>query len=159
MSAPNSDVPLGGVFRISRVADGYVGAFCKVNFLDILPKEKLDMFTDQNGEPTFNGTLASNILETYKNTRDEYSKIRTKWDQVQVGLKLGVHIKCCANPVEKTKRQIQKEMLDEMKRMKNDPIIIKQDPQYIYIVPQCDLLDKDDEEYVRRQINKVKERE
>ncbi len=141
------EADFGGVFRISRIADGYVGAFCKFNFLDILPKEKLDIFTN-NGDnvPTFNGTLASNILETYKNSYDEYAKIRTKWDQLQIGLKLGVHIKCCANPVLKNKRQIQEEMLEELKKKKNDPIIIKQDPQYIYIVPQCDLLDNDDED-------------
>lgn len=141
-----AEADFGGIFRISRIADGYVGAFCKVNFLDILPKEKVDMFTSENGTPTFNGTLASNILETYKNNFDEYSKIRTKWNQVQVGLKLGVHIKCCANPVEKSKREIQKEMLEEMKKKRTEPIIIKQEPQYIYIVPQCDLLDKDDED-------------
>ncbi|MBQ3750096.1 MAG: OmpA family protein [Bacteroidales bacterium] len=152
-----AEADFGGVFRISRVADGYVGAFCKVNFLDILPKNKLDVFTDNNGEPTFNGTLASNILETYKNTYPEYSKIRTKWDQVQVGLKLGVHIKCCANPVEMTKRQIQKEMLEEMKKKKNEPIIIKQDPQYIYIVPQCDLLDNDDEDLSPRDKKAIRE--
>ena len=117
----------------------------------------MDVFTDNNGEPTFNGTLASNILETYKNTYPEYSKIRTKWDQVQVGLKLGVHIKCCANPVEMTKRQIQKEMLEEMKKKKNEPIIIKQDPQYIYIVPQCDLLDNDDEDLSPRDKKAIRE--
>ncbi len=142
-----AEADFGGVFRLSHIADGYVGAFCKVNFLDILPKDKVDMFTnDDNNVPTFNGTLKSDILENYKNTYTEYSKIRTKWDQVQVGLKLGVHIKCCANPVQKSKRQIQEEMLEEIKKKKNDPIIIKQEPQYIYIVPQCDLLDKDDEE-------------
>ena len=141
-----AEADFGGVFRISNIADGYVGAFCKVNFLDILPKEKIDMFTnDAHNVPTFNGTLASNILDVYKQT-DEYSKIRTKWNQVQVGLKLGVHIKCCANPVEKSKRQIQEEMLEEMKKKRTEPIIIKQEPQYIYIVPQCDLLDNDDEE-------------
>ncbi len=136
----------GGVFRMGRVIDGYVGVFCKFNFLDILPKEKLNIFTNNSdGIPTFNGTLASNILETYKNNFDEYSKIRTKWDQLQIGLKLGVHIKCCANPVLKNKRQIQEEMLEELKKKKNEPIIIKQDPQYIYIVPVCDQLDDDDE--------------
>lgn len=153
------EADFGAAFRISRVADGFVGPFVKFNFLDILPKDKVDVFTPAaaNGCPTFNGTLGSNILETYKNNYSEYSKIRTKWDQLQVGLKLGVHIKCCANPVEKTKRQIQEEMLEELKKAKNEPIIIRQEPQYIYIVPQCELLDKDDEELTEKDRQDIRE--
>ena len=142
----------GGVVRISRIADFYIGAFCKFNFLDILPKDenKLNIFTnDLDNIPTFNGTLGSNILSMYKNNFDGnhagYEKIRTKWDQLQVGLKLGFHIKACANPVEKSRKQLEKEILDELKKKSNEPIIIKQDPQYIYIVPICDQLDNDDE--------------
>ena len=85
----------------------------------------------------------------YKNNFDGnhagYEKIRTKWDQLQIGLKLGFHIKACANPVEKSRKQLEKEILDELKKKANEPIIIKQDPQYIYIVPICDQLDNDDE--------------
>ncbi len=142
----------GGIFRISRSVDFYLGAFCKFNFLDILPKEenKLSVFTnDLNNVPTFNGTLGSNILSMYKNNFDGnhagYEKIRTKWNQLQVGLKLGFHFQTCLNPAEKSRKQLEKEILEELKKKSNEPIIIKQDPQYIYIVPICDQLDNDDD--------------
>lgn len=144
-----AEADFGGVFQISRVADFYIGAFCKFNFLDILPKDenKLDIFTnDSKDVPTFNGTLGSNILATYKNNVDEFSNIRTKWDQLQIGLKVGFHIKTCATPAKRSMRDIQEDMLDELKKKQNEPIIIKQDPQYIYIVPVCDQLDNDDDE-------------
>ena len=107
-------------------------------------KEKTEMFSMDKGTPTFNGTLSSNILETMKNSEPKYSDIRTKWDQLQVGLKLGFHIKACANPVEKSRKQVEKEILEELKKKSNEPIIIKQDPQYIYIVPVCDQMDDDE---------------
>lgn len=144
------EADFGGIFRISKVADGYIGAFCKFNFLDILPKDsnKVSTFVTETGCPTFNGTLGSTILEDYNRANanvEGFENVRTKWDQLQVGLKLGVHIKACANPVEKNKRQIQEEMLEELKKKRNEPIIIKQEPQYIYIVPVCDQLDTDDD--------------
>lgn len=141
-----AEADFGGIVRISRICDLYLGAYCSFNFLDILPKEKTEMFSMDKGTPTFNGTLSSNILETMKNSEPKYSEIRTKWDQLQVGLKLGFHIKACANPVEKSRKQVEKEILEELKKKSNEPIIIKQDPQYIYIVPVCDQLDNDDEE-------------
>lgn len=141
-----AEADFGGIVRISRICDFYIGAYCSFNFLDILPKEKTEMFTNEKGAPRFNGTLGSNILETMKNSYPEYSDIRTKWDQLQVGLKLGFHIKACANPVEKSRKQVEKEILEELKKKSNEPIIIKQDPQYIYIVPVCDQLDNGDED-------------
>lgn len=153
-----AEADFGGVFQISRIADFYIGAFCKFNFLDILPKDKVDIFTnDADNVPTFNGTLASNILETYKNNFDQFSNIRTKWDQLQVGLKLGFHMKTCATPAEKSKKQLEKEILEELKKKSNEPIIIKQDPQYIYIVPVCDQLDNGDEDLTEDDKAAIKE--
>ena len=45
-----------------------------------------------------------------------------------------------------SQKQLEKEILEELKKKSNEPIIIKQDPQYIYIVPVCDQLDNDDDE-------------
>ena len=140
----------GGVFQISRIADFYLGIYAKYGFLDILPKEKTSFLqANDNGIPTFQGTLGSDILDIEKQNRiDNGVKVRNgfnKWNLLQVGVKAGFHIKACANPVEKSKKQLEKEILDELKKKSNEPIIIKQDPQYIYIVPVCDQLDNDDE--------------
>ncbi len=144
-----AEADFGGVFQIGRSADFYIGAFCKFNFLDILPKDenKVDVFSnDADGNPTFNGTLGSNILSVYQKGNTDYSDIRTKWDQLQVGVKIGFHLKTCSNPEEKSKKQLEKEILEELKKKSNEPIIIKQEPQYIYIVPVCDQLDNNDED-------------
>lgn len=159
------EADFGGVFQISRIADFYIGAFCKFNFLDILPKEenKLPVFANSevDGTPLFNGTLGSDILGFYKNGGNingkDYSAIRTKWDQLQVGIKLGFHMRACATPEEKSKKQLEKEILEELKKKSNEPIIIKQDPQYIYIVPVCDQLNNDDEDLTDEDKAAIKE--
>ena len=135
----------GGVFAMCKKADFYIGAYCKYGFLDILPKEKTSLIgTNDQGEVTFLGTLGSDILDNAYATGD-IKKNKTKWNLLQVGLKAGFHFKACATPEEKSKKQIEKEILDELKKKANEPIIIKQDPQYIYIVPVCDQMDNDDE--------------
>lgn len=146
----------GGVFQISRIADFYLGAYAKYGFLDILPKEKHTFLQADyakygfvNGIPTFQGTLGSDVLDAEKQNRiDNGESVRNgfnKWNLLQVGVKAGFHIKACANPAEKSKKQIEKEILEELKKKSNEPIIIKQDPQYIYIVPVCDQLNNDDD--------------
>jgi len=135
----------GGVFAMCKKADFYIGAYCKYGFLDILPKEKTSLIgTNDQGEVTFLGTLGSDILDNAYAAGD-IKKNKTKWNLLQVGLKAGFHFKACATPEEKSKKQIEKEILDELKKKANEPIIIKQDPQYIYIVPVCDQMDNDDE--------------
>ena len=135
----------GGVFAICKKADFYVGAYCKYGFLDILPKEKTTLIgMNDQGEVVFQGTLGSDMLDlAYQN--NEIKKNKTKWNLLQVGLKAGFHFKACATPEEKSKKQIEKEILDALKNKANEPIIIKQDPQYIYIVPVCDQLEDDDD--------------
>jgi len=135
----------GGVFAISKKTDFYVGAYCKYGFLDILPKEKTPLLgLANNGDIHFNGTLGSDMLNVaYQN--NEIKKNQTKWNLLQVGVKAGFHFKCCATPEEKSKKDIEKEILEELKKKANEPIIIKQDPQYIYIVPVCDQLNDDDD--------------
>lgn len=135
----------GGVFAMGRKADLYVGVYAKYGFLDILPKDanKTSIISMSESKLYYNGTLGSDILNGAKET-EEYKNISTKWNLLQVGLKVGVHLKPCCSPAEKSRKQIEKEILEELKKKANDPIIIKQDPQYIYIVPVCDQLDQDD---------------
>ena len=135
----------GGVFALCKKVDFYIGAYCKYGFLDILPKEKHTLIgANDQGVMEFQGTLGSNMLdELYAN--NQIKKNKTKWNLLQVGLKTGFHFKTCATPEEKSKKQIEKEILEELKKKSNEPIIIKQDPQYIYIVPVCDQLNDDDD--------------
>ncbi|MDD6184110.1 MAG: OmpA family protein [Bacteroidales bacterium] len=135
----------GGVFALNKVVDFYLGAYCKYGFLNILPKEKTSLIgMNDQGEIMFQGTLGSDMLDlAYQN--NEIKKGKTKWNLLQIGLKAGFHFKACATPAEKSKKQIEKEILDELKKKSNEPIIIKQDPQYIYIVPVCDQMNEDDD--------------
>ena len=135
----------GGVFALNKVVDFYLGAYCKYGFLNILPKEKTSLIgMNDQGEVMFQGTLGSDMLDlAYQN--NEIKKGKTKWNLLQIGLKAGFHFKACATPAEKSKKQIEKEILDELKKKSNEPIIIKQDPQYIYIVPVCDQMENDDD--------------
>ena len=135
----------GGVFALNKVVDFYVGAYCKYGFLNILPKEKTSLIgTNDQGEMMFQGTLGSDMLDlAYQN--NEIKKNKTKWNLLQIGLKAGFHFKACATPAEKSKKQLEKEILEELKKKSNEPIIIKQDPQYIYIVPVCDQMDNNDD--------------
>lgn len=139
------DADFGGVFAMGPKADFYLGAFVKYYFLDILPKEKVPlMVRNAQNIPTFTGTLGSDMLTDMKQKHEEYKDISEKWFPLHVGLKIGFHLKTCANPVEKSRKQLEKEILDELKKKVNEPIIIKQDPQYIYIVPVCEQLEEDE---------------
>ena len=144
---PSVDIvtDFGGVFAISKKVDFYVGAYFKYGFLDILPKAKTTLIAaNDQGQMEFQGTLGSNILDiAYDN--GSIKKNQTKWNLMQVGAKVGFHFKTCMTPEEKSKKQIEKEILDELKKKSNEPIIIKQDPQYIYIVPVCDQLEDNDD--------------
>lgn len=139
------DADFGGIFAMGRKADLYLGVYAKYNFLDMLPRDsnRVSLISNQNSNMLFTGTLGSDMLNRAQETQ-KYSDISTKWHLLQVGVKVGVHIKTCASPAEKSRKQIEKEILEELKKKANDPIIIKQEPQYIYIVPVCDQLDQDD---------------
>ena len=134
----------GGVFALNKAVDFYIGTYCKYGFLDILPKTKTALIGMNGTTPQFNGTLGSDILDNAYNN-NEIKKGQTKWNLLQIGVKAGFHFKTCMTPEEKSKKQIEKEILEELKKKANEPIIIKQDPQYIYIVPVCDQLNDDDD--------------
>jgi len=144
---PSVDIvtDFGGVFALSKKVDFYIGAYLKYGFLDILPKEKTTLIgANDQGQMEFKGTLGSDMLNQLY-AQNEIKKNQTKWNLLQIGGKVGFHFKTCITPEEKSKKQIEKEILEELKKKSNEPIIIKQDPQYIYIVPVCDQLNDDDD--------------
>ena len=144
---PSVDIltDIGGVFALSKKVDFYLGMYCKYGFLDILPKEKTSLIgANSEGQMEFKGTLGSDMLDELY-AANQIKKNQTKWNLLQIGVKAGFHFKTCMTPQEKSRKQIEKEILEELKKKSNEPIIIKQDPQYIYIVPVCDQLNDDDD--------------
>ncbi|MCL1850392.1 MAG: OmpA family protein [Bacteroidetes bacterium] len=124
---------LGGIFGISRSTDFYVGAYATYGFLNVYPKDKIDLSGLNVEDPRL-----SQVADKYVNYKD-------KWNLFQVGLKLGFHFKPCKECGNKEYRKDhQRRYWDEMMKKKNEPIIITNTVQeYYYIVPSIaqELLD------------------
>lgn len=133
----------GALFTMTPKADFYLGAYCGVGFLDILPKNKT-AFVGINKENNLqmNSTLGSDVL-TFMNVK------RDKWRTVTVGLKIGVHIKPCANLNRESMRDLKRRYMNEMMKKNQEPIVIK-NQEYVYIVPVCDDLIEDEDEGTTR---------
>lgn len=128
----------GALFTMCPKADFYVGAYCGVGFLDILPKEKIN-FADVNSAThsiDMNNTLSSDILTVV----DAKSKT---WHNVNVGLKIGVHIRPCGHLNRESTKDLKRRYMNEMMKKSQEPIIVK-NQEYVYIVPVCDNLTDDD---------------
>ncbi|MCQ2271999.1 MAG: OmpA family protein [Bacteroidales bacterium] len=125
----------GALFTMSPKADFYLGAYCGVGFLNILPKENYTSFLDENG---IHGSLGSDALQHFDVKRD-------KWRTVNVGLKIGVHIKPCAHLNRESMKDLKRRYMNEMMKKNQEPIIVK-NQEYVYIVPVCDDLVDDEED-------------
>ncbi len=127
----------GALFTMTPKADFYLGAFCGVGFLDILPKNKTT-FVSQNSDNMveMNATLGSDVLNFFNVKRD-------KWRTVTAGLKIGVHIKPCAHLNRESMRDLKRRFMNEMMKKNQEPIIVK-NQEYVYIVPVCDELVDDE---------------
>jgi len=91
---------LGGIFRISRKCDLYIGAYGSYGFMDILPKSadrKNFIIPEQNNNFAVKSLLATNFLSEYnnyiKNEKLTWKKADEKWNKWQVGIKIGLHLK------------------------------------------------------------------
>ena len=127
----------GALFTMSPKVDFYLGAYCGVGFLDILPKNKT-AFISANSDNAIqmNGTLGSDVLNFFDVKRD-------KWRTVTAGLKLGIHIKPCAHLNRESMRDLKRRFMNEMMKKNQEPIIVK-NQEYVYIVPVCDELVDDE---------------
>ncbi len=113
----------GGIFEINNKLDFYVGLYASYGFLDLLPKSEY-RHTYINVDPTaeienkieYNGLLGSSYLENY-NTSNNLD-LKTAFNLVQVGLKLGFHIKPCG----KVNPTLRNRYYEEMINRANDPI-------------------------------------
>jgi len=143
---PSVDIvgEFGGIFRLSEIADLYLGVYGSYGFLDILPKaeNKADFISfdiNNTSEPyVVNSLLASNYLSVYNETNkdvDGFKPVSEKWNRWQAGVKVGFHIK----PLGKKERQ-EKRMRDARKDYYQDGSEYfkkagDKEPQIIYIQP------------------------
>ncbi len=128
----------GALFTMSPKADFYVGAYCGVGFLNILPKTETSFIgLNSDNQIVMNGTLGSDVLHFLELKRD-------KWRNVNVGLKIGVHIKPCAHLNRESMKDLKRRYMNEMMKKNQEPIIVK-NQEYVYIVPVCDDLVDDEE--------------
>jgi len=124
----------GGIFGISRNTDFYLGVYATYGFLNIYPKDKINV----EGLNVVNPVL-SQIVDPYVNMKD-------KWNLLQIGLKAGFHFlpcKSCGNS--EYMRDHKRRYMDEMMKKKNEPIIVTNTVQeYYYVVPTIaqELLDE-----------------
>lgn len=123
----------GALFTMCPKADFYLGAYCGVGFLNILPKQNYTAFIDENG---IHGTLGSDVFKVANVSND-------KWNTVNVGLKIGVHIKPCSHLNRQSMNDLKRQYMNEMMKKNQEPIIIK-NQEYVYIVPVCDDLVEDE---------------
>jgi outer membrane protein OmpA-like peptidoglycan-associated protein len=116
---------LGGIFGISRSTDFYVGAYATYGFLNIYPKNKMDVEGLNVASP-----VLSQIVNPYVNTKD-------KWNLLQIGLKIGFHFKPCKEcGHDEYMNDRKRRFMDDMSKKQNEPIVVTNTVQeYYYIVP------------------------
>lgn len=146
----------GGIFTINNKVDAYVGLFASYGFLNILPKgeNKHDLIEyDANNNPQYNGLLGSNIYETLDRetlnsgevvSGSHYNIDRKdvignfKWNYLQVGVKVGIHIKPCGQVEESLRKKFYRKMTEAAQKYLDDTCnSCDKNTEYIYIVPVC----------------------
>ncbi len=145
----------GGIFAINNKVDFYVGLYCTYGFLDILPKaENQHSFvekTDNVDQIKYNGLLGSDYLVQYDRNaiqNDQTTIGNLKWNNLQVGVKVGVHIKPCGQVDKTLRKRYYEKMIEAADKFietadKEDD---KCKTEYVYIVPICpDNMNEEDE--------------
>ncbi|MCL2436262.1 MAG: OmpA family protein [Lentimicrobiaceae bacterium] len=136
---PSIDVlaDFGGIIGLSRNADFYIGIYASYGFLNILPKDGID--------------LAGIKVEDRRlgDVSDRYINSSDKWNLLQAGLKLGFNfLPCKSKASDEYMRDQKRRYMDEMMKKKNEPIIITNTVQeFYYFVPTIsqELLDEGEE--------------
>jgi outer membrane protein OmpA-like peptidoglycan-associated protein len=124
----------GGIFGIARNADLYIGAFASYGFLNILPKENIELMNLN----TIDHKLAAVI--------DQYANPTKKWNLLNAGIKIGFHFlpcKSCGN--DEYMRDAKRAYMKKMMAKKDEPIVITNTvTEYFYFVPTLsqELLDE-----------------
>jgi len=142
---PSVDVlaEFGGIFGLSRAVDLYVGVYGSYGFLNILPKDGIDLSSLEVVHP-----VMSQVMDKYINTSE-------KWNTVMAGLKLGFHFKPCKScRSDKYMRDEKREFMDEMKKKQKEPIVVTNTVEYYYFVPTIsqELLDETADDPAKKKI-------
>ena len=142
----------GYIYEMNNKMDLYVGVFASYGFLDLMPKTEnklsfveIDPTTPSSDKYQYNGILGSTYLDNYN------TDLKTKYNLIQFGVKVGFHIKPCG----KLNPSLKKRVYEKYLNSSNDPITDdknKKNPkdaddankkpvektEIIYIIPQCD---------------------
>jgi len=114
----------GGIFGISRNTDIYVGVYGSYGFLNILPKNPIELDKlDKND-------LVTGLLV------DKYVNMSKEWNLWQVGAKFGFHFlpcKSCGN--EEYMSDLKRKYMNEMMKKNNEPVVVTNTVEYYYFVP------------------------
>jgi len=142
----------GGVFALNNKVDAYVGLYASYGGLDILPKssDKHNLFdyNTANNKVQYNGLIGSNVAESYDReaigaagkTNISRSDVigNFKWHYLQVGVKVGIHIKPCGQVEESARKKYYRTMTEAAQKYINDTCnSCNKNTEYIYIVPVC----------------------
>lgn len=148
----------GGIFKINNKLDFYAGVYCTYGFLDILPKAEnrhylCEPTTDAN-KLTYNGLLGSNfdilydqdVLANYPtSTQSNTTNVLREdvignfhWHNLQVGVKVGFHIKADTKADESVRHRYYRTGGDAFEKYLKDTCnACDRNTEYIYIVPSC----------------------
>ena len=172
------EADFGAIFRINNKTDFYVGLYCTYGFLDILPKlenkHNLVEPTNDANKIAYNGLLGSNYhiladqytIANYPYATDaDYTNIlredvigNFKWHNLQVGVKVGVHINACGQVEPSDRKKYLRTMTKAAQKYLDDTCnTCDKNVEYIYIVPMCPETTESGEELTPRQKEQVKE--
>lgn len=156
----------GGIFAINNKVDFYVGLYCTYGFLDILPKAENQhsfvQLSDNVDKLQYNGLLGSDYLVQYDRKAVENSTENIgnlKWNNLQVGVKVGIHIKPCMQVDKTLKKRYYEKMIEAADKFIENADKEGEDgkTEYVYIVPICpDNMYGDDEGNERKMTRKEK---
>jgi len=115
----------GGIIGLARSTDLYIGIYGSYGFLNILPKNGIDLsYLDKSD------FVVDRLTGKYVNTTD-------KWNLWQVGAKIGFHFlpcKSCGN--DEYMNDLKRKYMKEMMKKKDEPVIITNTVQeYYYFTP------------------------
>ncbi|MCK9339181.1 MAG: OmpA family protein [Bacteroidales bacterium] len=136
----------GGIFAINNKVDFYVGLYCTYGFLDILPKAENQhsfvQLSDNVDKLQYNGLLGSDYLVQYDRKAVENSTENIgnlKWNNLQVGVKVGIHIKPCMQVDKTLKKRYYEKMIEAADKFIENADKEGEDgkTEYVYIVPIC----------------------
>ena len=167
----------GAIFRLNNKTDFYVGLYCTYGFLDILPKAENRHYlcepTTDVHKFTYNGLLGSNydilydqeVLSNYPtSTQSNTTPVLREdvignfhWHNLQVGVKVGIHINACGQSEESARKKFYRKMTEAAQKYLDDTCnACDRNTEYIYIVPSCPDTKENGDKLTKKEQKEVK---